>query len=185
MNKKKCYALLSGSTAIILSIGIWSYSTMDRPTSYASEQHQKKEIPHQSEATPKREITGIFPSYTLEELKEKATLIVEGTPTKILDSYEKQRAPFTKYKFHLSKVYKGDGEEGTEIQLLQDGNKDATYNVHPLMEVGEKYILFLERTSTGALIMVGGPAAKYEYNKEEKVFESIDGGRIDEHLERK
>ena len=65
---------------------------------------------------------------------------------------------------------------------LQDGNQLNEFLDHPLMELNEEYILFLEKSSDGHLIMMGGPNGKLTYNSVSDKYESLTGVIIDESL---
>ncbi|OZI13118.1 hypothetical protein CEW92_03050 [Bacillaceae bacterium SAS-127] len=184
MNKKVKYTLTSGILSLVFSIGLIGCSNSQSQDSNKDDQSQKEVSVKENSSEVKKQIEGTFPSYTLEELNEKATVIVEGMPTKVIDSYEKEGSAFTKYSFKVTKLHKGDIDDNKEITLLQDGNKEHEFADHPLMELNKKYVLFLEKSPTGNLIMVGGPEGKYEYKENEKIFENIGHEKLNNHLEK-
>ena len=125
-----------------------------------------------------------FPSYSFNELKNNALFIVKGTPVQIANEYMVEGdVPFTEFEFKVDKVYSGDESvESTMITVLQDGNQLNEFLDHPLMELNEEYILFLEKSSDGHLIMMGGPNGKFTYNSVSDKYESLTGVIIDESL---
>ncbi|OXS77816.1 hypothetical protein B1B05_09420 [Domibacillus enclensis] len=129
-------------------------------------------------------VQGTFPSYSFAELNEKADLIVEGKPTAILEEYMVDGdVPFTKFSFKVNKVHKGDKKEiEKEIEFLQDGNTVMVFDEHPLLEIGNKYILFLKISEIGDVIMVGGPNGKFEYKEELKAYTDVSGKQLNENF---
>ncbi|MYL36143.1 hypothetical protein GLW08_21445 [Pontibacillus yanchengensis] len=108
--------------------------------------------------------------------------IVEGKPTEILDSYfEQEDIPFTLFNFKISKVYKGEKDiKSKYIKVTQDGNKEDSFRSHPLMNINEKYVLFLKEIEDGRLIMIGGPNGKFEYKNDIKAFQSNVGETVND-----
>lgn len=179
MKRKVNYAFVIGVLFFVLSMVLLGCSNSKSQNPNAGDQLGEEML---SDAIIDTE--GTFQSYTLEELNEKAILIIEGVPTEVVDSYEQDGAAFTKYAFKVTKLHKGDIEENGEINLLQDGNEEQAFDNHPLMELNKTYLLFLEKSPTGNLIMVGGPSGKYEYKEDEGVFENIGHEKLNWNLER-
>lgn len=125
-----------------------------------------------------------FPSYSFNELKSKALLIVKGTPVQVADEYMVEGdIPFTEFEFKVNNVYSGNKTvESKMITVLQDGNQLNEFLDHPLMELNKEHILFLEKSSDGHLIMMGGPNGKFTYNSDSDKFESLSGIVIDDSL---
>lgn len=75
-------------------------------------------------------------------------------------------------------MFKGKAESDT-IELLQDGNSEFPMESHPLMEIEQQYILFLEVPLHNNLIMVGGPTSKYELDHKTGTYFNTIGDEID------
>ncbi|MGG3450165.1 hypothetical protein [Domibacillus aminovorans] len=187
MNKKSKY-LLSVIGVSLTSLGIYGfYGGEEQNTTTKELPKQEVKVAEQevkvAELESKLTVEATFPSYNLEELNQKADLIIEGKPTAVLDSYMvDENVPFTKFAFKVNKVYKGDIDKSKEIEFLQDGNSEMVFEDHPLLKVGKKYILFLRKSELGDLIMVGGPAGKFEYKESLKAYEDNSGVQLDENL---
>lgn len=181
--KKTGKYLLSGAGISVLALGlIGFYNGEEKGVTEKSTVTQEVKATNQE---LKLETSGSFPEYTYEELNQKAEFIVEGKPTSVLDSYMVEGdVPFTKYSFKVNKIHKGD-LDSKEIELIQDGNREMTFEEHPLLEIGKKYVLYLMRSESGNLVMVGGPSGKFEYKESLKAFEDGVGNKLDENLKPK
>ncbi len=166
--------LFSMVTPIILTTGLLSCS---------SEQVQvvgeKEKVAEENQETTK-EISITFSNLSGEEVNKQATLIVEGEPTKIVESRDDGTYPLTKFSFKVHKVLKGEKDSLEEIIVIQDGTHEVQDEGHPLMNIHEKYLLFLEKNKKGEFLMVGGPAGKYKYHSTKRTYineqnEEVDG----------
>ncbi|WP_338754896.1 hypothetical protein [Bacillus sp. FJAT-52991] len=188
--KKKGKYLLSFVGLSLLSLGIYGFYGNEQQNTVIKESPNLETKPldlktQVAEGESKMVMEATFPSYNFEELNQLADLIIEGKPTAVLDSYMvDEDVPFTKFAFKVNKVYKGNTDI-KEIEFLQDGNSELSFEEHPLLKIGDKYILFLRKSEIGDLIMVGGPSGKFEYKKSLKVYEDVSGVQLDEDLKLK
>lgn len=181
-------ACLSGFVLVASSVYVIN-SSPDQKKVQAIQLNEKNNVTSHTEQPSNNNQSKIymdatFPSYTFNELNNKSMYIIEGKPVEIIDSYMVNNdIPFTKYSFKISKVFKGnDINQEKELTVLQNGNDISLFSDHPLMEINKKYILFLEKSPSGDLIMVGGPSGKFDFDENKKLYSSKSGFKIDENL---
>ncbi|WP_424474851.1 hypothetical protein [Oceanobacillus kimchii] len=114
--------------------------------------------------------SAIFPFLELNQLFDQSDIIVSGKIVDIEKEYmEYVDIPFTDFQFEVDKFFYSDNISLNDSSLVitQDGNTDIEFEEHDLLEVGKKYILFLERAHNDEgeekLILVGGPSGVF-YN---------------------
>src|SRR5699024_8179710 len=95
--------------------------------------------------------------------------------------FENEDIPFTEFRFEITNSLKGN-LKGSKVLVLQDGLEGEEFSNHPLMKLDATYILYLKRSTTNDLIIVGGPNGKFDKIKE-SIFENELGIKINENLE--
>lgn len=93
-------------------------------------------------------------------LADKSDLIIIG---KVVDSVPEKRVDmvFTKQHIKIDKYIIGDKVADDVVQVLQtggelNGQKTVELEDAPLFKVNDKYILFLEKTTEGHYLIMGG-----------------------------
>lgn len=139
-------------------------------------------------------MSAMFPEVSKEEAFEEADIVIKGNVESIDKEYmENTDIPFTDFIFNVNEYLKKDlGDNAPErLIVTQDGNTTIKFNEHPLMEVGEEYILFLKRATDNnnqeKLILVGGPNGNFGLDngviKKEFDTQSVDGDTEIEFIE--
>ncbi|OPX46323.1 hypothetical protein CLHUN_01390 [Ruminiclostridium hungatei] len=93
----------------------------------------------------KGQISASIIGYSFDKSYEKADLIAE---VEISEWLEEMNEPIEKTVFRASvkKILKNsESNSPEEINLLQDGNSDYTFNNYPLFKNGDKLLLFLKK----------------------------------------
>lgn len=109
------------------------------------------------------------PSLTLWEIANETEIIANLTVTDLVEVLE-VGDEHTTFKYSIFKatvnhyLYNGLGY-GQEIEVLQDGGPTGKFADDPLLEIGETYILFLDKREDAEigsrLVMTGGPFGRY------------------------
>lgn len=89
-----------------------------------------------------------------------ADLVIKG---KKVDFYTEQRSDliFTKQIIEIEKIYKGDADKNSRIEILQTGGKlnDITtspFAEAPLLDKNSNYLLLLKKSKEGHYLILGG-----------------------------
>jgi len=109
-------------------------------------------------------LSATFPEYTEEELVNKADIIALGKIANHVSDYTMyEDIPFSDYLFEITKFIKVPEHLSKEKELIitQDGNAQFIFDNHPLLKKSKTYLLFLNYSEDGKLIMVGGPNGKF------------------------
>ncbi|MFD1137968.1 hypothetical protein PUW24_00325 (plasmid) [Paenibacillus urinalis] len=146
-------------------------------TSYILVEQPGQSINKQTQNVEKETVTkhATFPSFSTDTVEEKASLIVKGVPDKVNRTFLNGKdTPITEFQFKVTDVYKSNEDSTAKyIKVLQDGRLEDSYYNHPLMEIGNEYILFLDEPIEDTYIMVGGPSGKFEYDESARSFTSV------------
>jgi len=138
--------------------------------------------------------SAVFPDITNEEAFQKADLVIKGTVDSVIQEYmENVDIPFTDFKINVDEYWKNDNNVESIKQLIvtQDGNTELEFEGHPLLKIGDEYVLFLKKVidnnNEEKLIMIGGPSGKFNVDNEvidqEIDSQSVDGKSVDEFIE--
>jgi len=138
--------------------------------------------------------SAVFPDTTNEEAFQEADLVIRGTIDSVVKEYmENTDIPFTDFKINVEEYWKSDSnvENTKQLIITQDGNTELEFEGHPLMQIGDEYVLFLKKVidndNEEKLVMIGGPRGKFNVDNEvinqEIDNQSVDGESVDEFIE--
>ncbi|WP_391203809.1 hypothetical protein [Psychrobacillus sp. L4] len=102
-----------------------------------------KNVVLESEIVKTSGIRGELQVYSFEEAVNKADLIAEIEIVKYLEDI-KEPSPKTLFDAKIINTFSGNTSL-RNIEILQQGNKEYSFNENPLFKKGEKYILFLKK----------------------------------------
>lgn len=138
--------------------------------------------------------SAIFPDMTNEAAFQEADIVIKGTVDSVVQEYmENVDIPFTDFKINVDEYWKNDNNAESIKQLIvtQDGNTELEFEGHPLLKIGDEYVLFLKKVidnnNEEKLIMIGGPSGKFNVENDvidqEIENQSVDGKSVDEFIE--
>lgn len=139
--------------------------------------------------------SAIFPEITKEEAFKEADFVIKGKVDSVVKEYvENTDIPFTDFKINVEEYWKSDSsdEENTkQLIVTQDGNSESEFEGHPLMEIGDEYVLFLKKVidnhNEEKLIMISGPSGKFNVIngviEQEFTNKSVNGTSVEELIE--
>lgn len=138
--------------------------------------------------------SAVFPDMDNEEAFQEADVVIKGTVDSVVQEYmENTDIPFTDFKINVEEYWKSDSniENTKQLIITQDGNTELEFEGHPLMKIGDEYVLFLKKVidnnNEEKLIMIGGPSGKFNVVDEEINQEidnqSVNGENVDEFIE--
>lgn len=96
--------------------------------------------------------------YEMDELIEKSTLVVQGSVTNISDAFiirgvgDLGELEYTDYSVDVKQVLRGENSDKSKVTVRMEGNpadKSVIYEDDPTLELGNEYILFLEKDTAG------------------------------------
>ena len=116
------------------------------------------------------------PVYTLDQSIKEADVIAQITVTEIVDVLEHEydentTLEYTEYRARIDGYLHDELSYGNEIKFLQSGGSNIRFEDDPLLEVGEMYLLFLNKVDSvfgEVLRITGGPQGRY--NKEADMY---------------
>ncbi len=138
--------------------------------------------------------SAVFPDTTNEEAFQEADIVIKGTIDSVMQEYtENTDIPFTDFKINVEEYWKSNSNVENTKQLIvtQDGNTELEFEGHPLMKIGDEYVLFLKKVidnnNEEKLIMISGPSGKFNVDNEiinqEVDNQSVDGESVEEFIE--
>jgi hypothetical protein len=111
---------------------------------------------------------------SLQSMIKGTNIVIKG---KVVASYTEQRVDmiFTKQVIQVTKVYGGAIKVGDRIELLQTGGtmngaSTTPFKEAPLLNKSDEYLLFLEHTSEGHYLIVGGYQGRADIQNRKVVF---------------
>ncbi|KPC74654.1 hypothetical protein ADL26_09430 [Thermoactinomyces vulgaris] len=106
---------------------------------------------------------------SVDEMKQEAQLIVEGTASTKQQGIRYQNMLFTVTDFHINKTIKGHADNKT-IRILETGGFDGknylTVEGNKIMDKNQSYVLFLQKyqgsvTNQDAYVIIGAYQGKF------------------------
>jgi hypothetical protein len=109
--------------------------------------------------------------HNIEELATDSPLIIIGTVKNLVETYQEGRREYSSiYQFQVEQVLKG--KKQSTIQVQQMGDPDNYYMTvakeDPLLQLGERYLLFLDNGVSGRYVYYG-PNSRYQI-EDDKVY---------------
>ncbi|MFS1518476.1 hypothetical protein V1503_18745 [Bacillus sp. SCS-151] len=121
----------------------------------------------------KTEIHGLVEVYSFQESVEISDLIAK-VRIDALDEELSKPAPATIFNATVLEVFKGNGEQLDNINILQEGNSEFIFNNMELFEPGEEVILFMgqSKENPNRYWIRSGEANIYKIKEKEVVKEA-------------